>query len=77
MLWKRRLEETAYILWKRGKEHEARMAVSAAVDLTTPFSPIEPNPFCWNLLLKSLYGLLETERGEQVKEKKSSLVITP
>jgi len=77
LLWKRRLEETAYILWKRGTEHEARMAVSAAVDLTTPFSPLEPNPFCWNLLLKSLYGLLETERGEQVKEKKSSLFITP
>jgi hypothetical protein len=77
LLWKRRLEETAYILWKKGKEHEARMAVSAAVDLTAPFSPLEPNPFCWNLLLKSLYGLLETERGEQVKEKKSSLVITP
>jgi hypothetical protein len=77
LLWKRRLEETAYILWKKGKEKEASMAVSAAVDLQTPFNPIEPNPFCWNLLLKSLYGLLATDRGEQGQEEKSSLIVTP
>jgi len=77
LLWKKRLEETAYILWKQGQQKEASMAVSAAVDLQTPFNPIEPNPFVWNLLLKSIYGLLETERGEQEKKKRSSLIITP
>jgi len=77
LLWKRRLEEMAYILLKKGQEKEAHIAVSAAVDLTSPFSPVEPNPFCWNLLLKSLYGLLETEHGEQEKERESSLIITP
>jgi hypothetical protein len=77
LLWKRRLEETAYILWKQGREHEASLAVRAALDLTTPFSPIDPNPFCWNLLLKSLYGLLETERGEREQEEQSSLIVTP
>jgi hypothetical protein len=77
LLWKRRLEEIAYILWKRGQEKEASMAVSAAVDLQTPFNPVEPNPFCWNLLLKSLYGLLETEREEGEKERGSSLIVTP
>jgi hypothetical protein len=77
LLWKRRLEETAYILWKQGREQEANMAVSVAVDLKTPFSSIDPNPFCWNLLLKSLYGLLETERGEREQEEKSSLIVTP
>jgi hypothetical protein len=77
LLWKRRLEEMAYILWKMGKKKEAGMTVSAAVDLKTPFSPIEPNPFVWNLLLKSLYALLETGRGEQAKQKRSSLIITP
>jgi hypothetical protein len=76
-LWKRRLEEAAYILWKQGREHEASLAVRAALDLTTPFSPIDPNPFCWNLLLKSLYGLLETERGEREHEEQSSLIVTP
>jgi len=77
LLWKRRLEETAYILWKQGREHEASLAVRAALDLTTPFSPIDPNPFCWSLLLKSLYGLLETERGEREQEEKSSLIVPP
>jgi hypothetical protein len=77
LLWKRRLEETAYILWKQGREHEARMAVRAALDLTTPFTPIDPNPFCWNLLLKSLYGLLKTEQGEREREEQSSLIVTP
>ena len=77
LLWKRRLEEAAYILWKEGKEKEASMAVRAALDLKTPFSPIDPNPFCWNLLLKSLYGLLETERGEREQEEKSSLIVPP
>jgi hypothetical protein len=77
LLWKRRLEETAYILWKQGREQEATLAVRAALDLKTPFSPIDPNPFCWNLLLKSLYGLLETERGEREQEEQSSLIVTP
>jgi hypothetical protein len=77
LLWKRRLEETAYILWKQGREQEATLAVRAALDLKTPFSPIDPNPFCWNLLFKSLYGLLETERGEREQEEQSSLIVTP
>ena len=77
LLWKRRLEETAYILWKQGQEKEANMAVRAAVDLKTPFSSIDPNPFCWNLLLKSLYGLLQTEREEREHEEKSSLIVPP
>jgi hypothetical protein len=77
LLWKRRLEEAAYILWKEGKEKEAGMAVRAALDLKTPFSPIDPNPFCWNLLIKSLYGLLETEQGEREQEEKSSLIVPP
>jgi hypothetical protein len=77
LLWKRRLEETAYILWKKGQEKEASMAVSAAIDLQTPFNPIEPNPFCWSLLLKSLYGLVETEREEGEEKQGSSLIIPP
>jgi hypothetical protein len=77
LLWKRRLEEMAYILWKQRKEHEARMAVSVAVDLKAPLSPIEPNPFIWNLLVKSLSGLSRTEDREQERKERSSLIITP
>jgi hypothetical protein len=76
LLWKRRLEETAYILRKQGKEREAGAAVSAAVDLKTPFSPIEPNPFIWNLLLKSLSALMESERGGKEKGEGASRIIT-
>jgi hypothetical protein len=75
LLWKRRLEEMAYILWKMGKQREATTAVGAAVDLKTPFSTIEPNPFVWNLLLKSLYALLEKGRGE--KERGEQRIIVP
>jgi hypothetical protein len=77
LLWKRRLEEMAYVLLKTGKEDEARSALSAAVDLKNPLSPIEPNPFLWDLLLKSIQILLETDREKKEEEKKTSLIITP
>ena len=76
-LWKRRLEEVAYILFKTGKEDEARAALSAAIDLNNPFSPIDPNPFIWNLLLKSIYILIEESHEKQEEEKKTSLIVTP
>jgi len=75
LLWKRRLEEMAYILLKTGKEEEARLAVSAAIDLKNPFSSIDPNPFIWNLLLKSLYILIEGDYEEE--EKETSLIVPP
>lgn len=77
LLWKRRLEEMAYVLLKTGKEEEARLAVSAAIDLKNPFSSIDPNPFIWNLLLKSLYILIEGDYEDKEKEEKTSLIVTP
>ena len=77
LLWKRRLEEMAYVLLKAGKDDEAKAALSAAVDLKKPFSPIEPNPFIWNLLLKSIQGLIQTDQEKKEEEKKTSLIVTP
>jgi hypothetical protein len=77
LLWKRRLEEAAYVLLKTGKEDEARTALSAAFDLTKPLSPIEPNPFIWELLLKSIQALIQTDQEKKEEEKKTSLIITP
>ena len=77
LLWKRRLEEMAYILQKTGKEKEAKITMSAAIDLKNPFSPIDPNPFIWNLLLKSIYILIEGDYEEKEKEEKASLIVTP
>lgn len=76
-LWKRRLEEVAYILLKTGKEDEAKASLSAAIDLNNPFSAIDPNPFIWNLLLKSIYILIEEDYEKQEEEKKTSLIVTP
>jgi hypothetical protein len=77
LLWKRRLEEVAYILLKTGKENEARTSLSAAIDLNNPFSAIEPNPFIWNLLLKSIYILIQEDHEKQEEEKKTSLIVPP
>ncbi|MBA7628935.1 hypothetical protein ES703_36432 [subsurface metagenome] len=77
LIWKRRLEEMAYILIKTGKEKEARATLSAAIDLKNPFSSIDPNPFIWNLLLKSIYSLIERDHEEKEKEEKASLIVTP
>ena len=76
-LWKRRLEEMAYILLKTGKEEEARQTLSAAIDLKDPFGPIDPNPFIWNLLLKSIYSLVEVDHEKKEEEEKASLIVTP
>ncbi len=75
--WKRRLEEMAYILLKSGKEKEARAALSAAIDLKNPFSPIDPNPFIWNLLLKSIYSMMKSDYEEKQREEKARLIVTP
>jgi len=77
LLWKRRLEEMAYVLLKTGKQDEAREALSAAVDLNKPVSAIEPNPFMWDLLLKSIQIILETDQEKKEEEQKTSLIITP
>lgn len=74
-LWKRRLEETAYILLKTGKDREARQALSAAINLEKPFSPIEPNPFIWNLLLKSIYSQFADDNLEKEKDEDSSIIL--
>ncbi|HUU41040.1 MAG TPA: hypothetical protein VMW42_08875, partial [Desulfatiglandales bacterium] len=76
LLWKTRLEEMAYILLETGKEKEAKTAVRAAIDLKNPFSAIDPNPFIWNLLLKSIYVLMDGNYEKTEKEKESSIIIT-
>ena len=75
LLWKRRLEEMAYILIQTDREGDAKMALSAAIDLKNPLSPIEPNPFIWELLIKSLYSKLEEDYNEEEEKEKSSLII--
>jgi hypothetical protein len=77
LVWKKRLEEMAYILLQVGRDKEARLALCAGLDLQKPFSSSEPNPFIWNLLLKSIYVLIGSEQEETEEKEKSSLIITP
>jgi len=74
-LYRRRLEEMAYVLFKSGKEEEAKISLSVAIDLEKPLNPIQPNPFLSQLVMKSIFSLL-TEANEK-KAKEVSLIVKP
>ena len=75
LLYRRRLEETAYVLFKLGREEEAKISLSVAIDLEKPLHPLRPNPFLYQLVVKSIVSLL-TEAKEK-KSKEVSLIVKP
>jgi hypothetical protein len=74
-LHKRRLEEMAYLLFKLGKEEEAKVSLAAALDLEKPLNLIQPNPFLFQLVIKSIFTLLAEAYEKKVKE--PSLIVKP
>jgi hypothetical protein len=74
-LYQRRLEEMAYVLFKLGKEEEAKISLAVAMDLEKPLNPIQPDPFVFQLVVKSIFGLL-AETYEK-KSKEPSLIVKP
>jgi hypothetical protein len=74
-LYQRRVEEMAYVLFKLGRQEEARMALAIAIDLKKPPNLIQPNPFLFQLVIKSIFTLL-TEAYEK-KAKEPSLIVKP
>ncbi len=74
-LYQRRLEEMAYVLFKLGKGEEAKISLSVAMDLEKPLHPIQPSPFLFQLVTKSVFTLL-TEAREK-KSKEVSLIVKP
>ena len=72
-LYKRRLEEMAYVLLKLGRQEEARTSLSAAIDLEKPPNLIQPNPFLLQLVIKSIFALL-AEAYEKTKKEPSFIV---
>jgi hypothetical protein len=74
-LYQRRLEEMAYVLLKLGREEEAKISLSVALDLEKPLNLIQPNPFLYQLVVKSIYSLL-AETYEK-KSKEPSLIVKP
>jgi hypothetical protein len=75
LLYRRRLEEMAYVLFKLGKEEEARVSLAVAIDLEKPVNPIQPNPFLFQLVVKSIFTLLAEAYEKKTKE--PSLIIKP
>jgi hypothetical protein len=70
--WRRRLEESAYVLARRGKGGEARIALAAAIDLGR--EPNGPNPLVLALVGRSMVPLLKEAKAE---EGEPSLIIRP
>jgi hypothetical protein len=74
-LYQRRLEEMAYVLFKLGREEEAKISLSVAMDLKKPLNPIQPNPFLFQLVIKSIFNLLA--EAYEKKSKEVSLIVKP
>jgi hypothetical protein len=68
LLYRRRLEEMAYILWKNGQENEARVALAAAAGMDKESGILAPHPFLMELVKRSLSSLLEGEKEEKGQE---------
>jgi hypothetical protein len=65
----------AYVFFKLGKEEEAEISLSVAMDLEKPIHPIQPSPFLVQLVMKSIFSLL-SEANEK-KSKEVSLIVKP
>ncbi len=74
-LYQRRLEEMAYVLFKLGREEEAKISLSVAMGLEKPLNPIQPNPFLFQLVTKSIFSLLA--EAYEKKSKEVSLIVKP
>jgi hypothetical protein len=74
-LFKRRIEEMAYVLFKLGRQEEAKISLAVAIDLKKPLNPIQPNLFLFQLVIKSIFALLAETYEKKTKE--PSLIIKP
>ncbi len=72
-LFKRRLEEVAYICYRQGRDEDARIAFCAALSLTAGMPP-DKNPFCLRLVEE---GFAYFESDAAIQKNKDSLIINP
>lgn len=75
LIYKRRLEETAYFLMKIGMEEEAKISLAIAMEIEKPLNRLQPNQFLLQLIIKSIRGFLEETYEEQAKN--VSLIVKP
>jgi hypothetical protein len=75
LLYRRRLEEMAYILWKNGQEDEARVALAAAAGMERESGILAPHPFLMELVKRSFSSQLGEEKEK--KEQEPGFIIRP
>ena len=74
-LYRRRLEEMAYVLFKLGRDEEAKISLAVAINLEKPLNLIQPDPFLFQLVVKSIFALLA--QAYEKKTKEPSLIVKP
>jgi len=72
-IFKRRLEEVAYLYNRQGQDEEARLALCAALSLTSDMPPGN-NPLCLSLIKE---GFKFFESDTVIRGNKDSLIIDP
>ena len=75
LLFQRRLEEMAYVLWKTMKQNEAQMTLAAALGMESGGRIFFLHPFLLELVKRSLTAHLEEEAKKRKKE--MDLLIKP
>ena len=75
LLFQRRLEESAYILWKTDKQDDAKSAFAAALAFAPEGVPSENHPFALKTVEKNLAFLKEQSQKE--KRSESGQIILP
>ncbi len=66
-LYRRRLEEDAYVLWKLDRGYQARQALAAAMALEPPDRSLQDHGFVRRMVEWSLEAAMESVRGERTK----------
>ena len=75
LLFQRRLEESAYILWKTDKQDDAKSAFAAALAFAPEGVPSDSHPFALKTVEKNLAFLKEQSQKE--KRSESGQIILP
>jgi hypothetical protein len=74
-VYQRRLAEMADVLFKLGREEEARISLASAMDLQKPMNPFQPNPFLFQLVVTSILKCLKDAYEKKADE--PSLIVKP
>ena len=75
LIYKRRLEEMAYVIYKLGKEEEAKICFVAALALKVKGVSSSPHPFLLGLIQRSISNALREE--EEKEREDTSFIIKP